>query len=159
MNTISSNASADNQALATFGAGCFWGVQKYFDRLPGVIETAAGYMGGELIEPTYIQVSRGAISASDPGHVEVIQIRFDNEKRSYEKLLEDFFNCHNPTLYYKRQYQSAIFYHNQQQQEKARQQWQLQQQSERWDKPLSTVIEAVTRFWRAEDHHQHYYQQ
>lgn len=144
--------------MATFGAGCFWGVQKYFDALPGVTGTVVGYMGGERIDPTYQQVCAGPVSASDPGHVEVVQIEYDPQQRDYPQLLQDFFNCHNPTLFYKRQYQSAIFYHNRLQEEEARQQWQLQQQSERWDKPLSTVIEAAARFWRAESRHQHYYQ-
>lgn len=159
MNTIPNDPSPNHLSVATFGAGCFWGVQKYFDGLPGVRQTTVGYMGGELYEPSYQQVCGGAVSASDQGHVEVVQLEFDPFKRSYSRLLEDFFECHNPTLYYKRQYQSVIFYHHQRQLEEARQQWQYQQQSGRWDKALSTVIEAAARFWRAEDYHQHYYQQ
>lgn len=154
----STRTTSDDIRVATFGAGCFWGVQKYFAALSGVTDTVTGYMGGELEQPGYRQVCAGPISASDPGHVEVVQVSFDPAQRSYAQLLDDFFACHNPTLFYKRQYQSAIFYHSEQQKKKAWQQWQHQQQSERWDKPLSTVIEAAARFWRAENYHQHYYQ-
>ncbi len=144
----------EQYASATFGAGCFWGVQKFFAGLPGVIDSTVGYMGGELTEPDYHQVCRGPIGASDPGHVEVVRVSFAPDQRDYAQLLQDFLACHNPAHYYKRQYQSVIFYHDQHQHALGRA---LLQQHSGQLQPLVTVLEPAARFWRAEDHHQHYY--
>lgn len=139
-----------------FGAGCFWGVQYIFERIPGVLETQAGYMGGELENPTYEQVCTGKT-----GHAEVLKIRYDSSKIKYEKLLEVFFKCHNPTTLnqqgpdYGKQYRSVVFYTDSVQKGSA-EKFKLAYQRE-LGKRIVTEITHSSIFYPAEEHHQDYY--
>lgn len=141
--------------IATFGAGCFWGVEEEFRVLSGVVETAVGYMGGSLKNPTYEQVSAGGTS-----HAEVVQITFDFEKITYKKLLEKFWKIHNPTEINKQgldigtQYRSIIFYHTESQKEEAEESKENAQKN--FKNSIATIIENVSTFWKAEDYHQKY---
>ena len=150
---------SDQVEFATFGAGCFWGVEARFREVPGVLDVTVGYMGGQQSEPTYREVCTG-----NTGHVEVVEVKFDPEQVSYQALLELFFNIHNPTTLNRQgadkgsQYRSVIFFHSDQQQQQ-----QLGQQaiadadkSGRWSQPVVTGLEAAMSFWRAEDYHQRY---
>jgi peptide-methionine (S)-S-oxide reductase len=139
----------------TFGGGCFWGVEVAFRNVPGVVDTAVGYEGGTVANPTYEQVCR-----KDTGHAEVVQVEFDPDEVSYEELLDVFFELHDPTQLNRQgwdvgsQYRSVIFTHSPDQEEaavaaRARVQEQL-------DRPVVTVIEPATDFWRAEEYHQQY---
>ena len=142
---------------ATFGAGCFWGVEETFRKLPGVIETAVGYMGGTTERPTYEQVC-----SDRTGHAEVMQVTYDSEKISYEKLLEIFWNSHNPTTLNRQgpdvgtQYRSAIFYHTPQQKEIAEKSKEELEKSGKWKSPIVTEITSAQNFWKAEEYHQKY---
>jgi peptide-methionine (S)-S-oxide reductase len=140
---------------ATFGAGCFWGVEVDFRNTQGVKDAAVGYMGGDVPNPTYEQVC-----TDRTGHAEVVQVEFDPGEISYEQLLRTFWDAHNPTQRNRqgpdvgRQYRSVIFYHSPEQQEvalasKARVQ-------ARYTVPVVTEIEPAKEFWRAEDYHQQY---
>lgn len=140
---------------ALFAAGCFWGVQFYFDQVPGVLKTTAGYTGGHTENPTYEQVC-----AHNTGHAEAVLVEFDPDKVSYETLCRQFFRMHDPTQLNRQcpdvgdNYRSAIFYFNQEQRriaEKARDEAGL-----KFDKPIVTQIESATRFYKAEDYHQKY---
>ena len=140
---------------AIFASGCFWGTQYYFDQSPGVIKTTVGYTGGEIEMPTYKQVSRG-----DTGHTEVIEVIFDSEKTSYEKLAKLFFETHDPTQADGQgpdigpQYQSKIFYLNDDQRETAEKLVKILQDK---GMNIATKIEKASKFYPAEDYHQHYY--
>jgi peptide-methionine (S)-S-oxide reductase len=140
---------------ATFGAGCFWGVEVDFRNTPGVKGAAVGYMGGDVPNPTYEQVC-----TDRTGHAEVVQVEYDPAEISYETLLDTFWEAHDPTQLNRqgpdvgRQYRSAIFYHSPEQQEvalasKAR----VQAGSA---KPVVTEVEPAKEFWRAEEYHQQY---
>lgn len=143
--------------LATFGAGCFWGVEEAFRKLPGVIATAVGYMGGNVQYPTYEDVcSHGT------GHAEVVHIEFDPGKIPYEKLLEIFFSSHNPTTRNRQgpdigsQYRSVIFFHDKDQQSQAENKKQELSNSGRLRSEIVTEIEPAQHFWKAEEYHQQY---
>ncbi|MGB6041812.1 MAG: peptide-methionine (S)-S-oxide reductase MsrA [Pirellulales bacterium] len=144
---------------ATFGAGCFWGVEAAFQDLNGVLETAVGYSGGPTDSPNYQEVCTGTT-----GHAEVLQIQFDPERISYEQLLEVFWNCHDPTTPNRQgpdigsQYRSAIFFHSPQQEELALQARQRLETNGKFDRPVVTQIEAAGPFWRAEEYHQRYFE-
>jgi len=140
---------------ATFGAGCFWGVEAAFRQLDGVVDAAVGYMGGSLSNPTYREVC-----GDRTGHAEVVQVDFDPDKLSYQDLLRVFFTIHDPTQVNRqgpdvgRQYRSAIFFHSPEQQaaaEAAKQETALSLR-----KPVATEIVRAAIFWRAEDYHQRY---
>ncbi|MDH3718332.1 MAG: peptide-methionine (S)-S-oxide reductase MsrA [Planctomycetota bacterium] len=143
---------------ATFGAGCFWGVEAAFQDLAGVEQTA-GYSGGRLENPSYQDVCSGTT-----GHAEVLQIQFDPTVISYEKLLEVFWNCHDPTTLDRQgpdvgsQYRSAIFFHTPQQEERARRMKQQLDDEGRFQRPIVTKIEPAVEFWRAEEYHQRYFE-
>lgn len=143
--------------LATFAAGCFWGVEARFAALDGVLETSVGYMGGTLREPSYAEVCAG-----NSGHAEVVQLRFDPAHISYDQLLMTFWQIHDPTTLNQQgadigsQYRSAIFYHTDEQHEQARQSKQMMESSATFPAPIVTEISAATTFWPAEDHHQQY---
>lgn len=142
---------------ATFGAGCFWGVEYVFRRVPGVIEVEAGYSGGSVANPTYQQVCY-----QNTGHAEVVQVEFDPERVSYEQLLEIFWAMHDPTQVDRQgpdvgdQYRSVILTHSEEQRETAEASLKLAQ--ERFDRAIATTIEPLEAFYPAEDYHQAYYE-
>jgi peptide-methionine (S)-S-oxide reductase len=140
---------------ATFGAGCFWGVESTFRRLPGVQSTQVGYAGGDLNNPTYHDVC-----TDGTGHAEVVEVTFDPQVISYHDLLEVFWNNHNPTTLNRQgpdvgtQYRSVIFYHSPEQEVEARASRDAAQS--RFPRPIVTQIVAAPQFWRAEEYHQQY---
>jgi methionine-S-sulfoxide reductase len=140
---------------ATFGAGCFWQVEETFRGIDGVVDTAVGYEGGHVDNPTYEQVCAG-----DTGHVEVTQVEFDPERVSYEDLVEKYFEIHDPTQLNRQgwdvgyQYRSVIFTETDEQAEVARKV--LERVQQRYDKPIVTEITPAKPFWRAEEYHQCY---
>ncbi len=142
-----------------FGAGCFWGVEETFRTLDGVVETAVGYSGGTVANPTYEQVCGGRT-----GHAEVIHIKYDPAKISYEKLLDVFWNNHDPTTLNRQgpdvgyQYRSVIFYCTPQQQAAAEESRKSLDASGRYSRPVVTAIEPAKEFYRAEEYHQRYLQ-
>lgn len=144
--------------LATFGAGCFWGVEDVFMNTPGVVETAVGYMGGTLESPTYEMVC-----TDETGHAEVVQVEFDPQKVSYEELLNVFWENHNPTTKNQQgpdigsQYRSAIFFHTPEQKDVAEKSKEKMDTMGKWKRPIVTVIEPAQTFWRAEEYHQKYH--
>ena len=142
---------------ATFSAGCFWGVEETFRRIPGVIFTAVGYEGGSFPNPTYHNVCN-----DETGHAEVVEVEYDPEKVSYEKLLEVFWAAHDPTTLNRQgpdrgtQYRSAVFVHDDEQQVIAETSKKEAQASGRFRRPIVTEIRPATTFWKAEDYHQQY---
>ncbi len=146
-----------NYQLATFGAGCFWGVEELYRELPGVIETAVGYEGGVMANPTYEDVCSHTTQ-----HAEVVQVTYDPEKVSYEKLLEIFWNNHNPTTRNRQgpdigdQYRSVIFYHSDEQKKSAELSKKTLEESKKFSSPIVTIVEPSQTFYKAEDYHQHY---
>jgi len=142
---------------ASFAAGCFWGVEARFREIPGVLDTAVGYMGGSTTEPSYPQVCTGAT-----GHAETVQVTFDDAQVSYSELLEQFFALHNPTTLNRQgpdrgtQYRSAIFWHDQQQERAAREKIKALDASGKWPDPIVTEVKPAAEFWRAEEYHQRY---
>jgi peptide-methionine (S)-S-oxide reductase len=145
------------QEIATFGAGCFWGVEAAFRRTPGVTETAVGYSGGHLDKPTYKDVC-----TDETGHAEVVQVTFDPEKLSYSQLLDVFWKIHDPTQLnrqgpdFGKQYRTAIFFHSPEQEEIARKSKQALEASGKYHRPIATEISPAKTFWRAEEYHQRY---
>jgi len=144
-------------AKATFGAGCFWGVELAFRQVPCVTDTAVGYAGGEVDSPTYEQVCTGQTR-----HAEVVQVEYDPQQVSYEQLLEVFWNCHDPTQQNRQgpdvgtQYRSAIYFHDVAQQSAAEKSKQALESSGRFPRPIATEISPASTFWRAEEYHQQY---
>jgi len=142
---------------ATFGAGCFWQVEDEFRRLDGVLDTAVGYEGGDVENPTYEQVCTGKT-----GHTEVAQIEFDPERISFEELLYKYFDVHDPTQVNRQgpdvgfQYRSVVFAHDSEQERIARDV--IERVQARHREPVVTEIEAAAPFWRAEEYHQCYLQ-
>jgi peptide-methionine (S)-S-oxide reductase len=143
--------------IATFGAGCFWGVEAAFREVPGVVETAVGYAGGHFENPTYKDVC-----SDHTGHAEVVQVKFDPERVSYEQLLEVFWRVHDPTQLNRQgpdvgsQYRSAIYFHSPQQEAAARASKEKLEKSGRFLRPIVTEIAPAGTFWRAEEYHQQY---
>lgn len=146
-----------NIKKATFGAGCFWGVEEAFRKVPGVIETVVGYMGGSLENPNYEDVCSGK-----SGHIEVVQLKYDFLKVSYDKLLKTFWKIHDPTSLDKqgadtgKQYRSVIFYHNLSQKSVAVKSKEKLEKSGKYKNRIVTEIIPATKFWRAEEYHQRY---
>ena len=144
---------------ATFGAGCFWGVEAAFLKIDGVIDVTSGYGGGNINNPTYEQVC-----SDTTGHVEIVEIKFDPEKISYDRLVEVFFDIHDPTTLNRQgpdfgsQYRSAIFYHSSQQQIAAEQAKHALDASGRYRNSIVTEITAASSFFPAEEYHQRYFQ-
>jgi peptide-methionine (S)-S-oxide reductase len=142
---------------ATFGAGCFWGVEAAFRQVKGVKSTAVGYMGGTLRDPTYEDVCR-----HDTGHAEVVQVEFDPAQVSYDELLNVFWENHDPTTLNRQgpdvgsQYRSAIFYSSPEQESAARASKEALERSGRHRRPIVTEITLAPEFWRSEDYHQQY---
>jgi peptide-methionine (S)-S-oxide reductase len=145
------------QEIATFGAGCFWGIEAAFRRIPGVIDAIVGYSGGKTESPTYKDVC-----TDTTGHAEVVQVTFDPEKLSYEKLLDAFWAMHDPTQVnrqgpdFGKQYRSAIFFHSPEQQAKALESKKSLDASKKFRAPIATEITGAGPFWRAEEYHQRY---
>ncbi len=148
----------DQQALATFGAGCFWCVEAVFEQVEGVRSVRAGYTGGQTKNPTYKQVCEG-----NTGHVEVCQIEYDPNIVSYATLLEIFWRTHDPTTIDRQgndvgsQYRSAVFYHNEGQSKVAQELKTKLDQSGAWNNPIVTEILPLGKFYKAENYHQDYY--
>ena len=143
--------------IATFGAGCFWGVEAAFRRLPGVVDVAAGYSGGHTPNPTYKDVC-----SHTTGHAEVVQVTFDPRKISYDQLLDVFWQIHNPTQVNRQgpdvgtQYRSAIFVHSPEQQAIAEKSRAALAASGKFQRPIATEITTAGPFYRAEEYHQKY---
>jgi len=144
-------------AKATFGAGCFWGVEEEFRKVPGVTATAVGYSGGKTSSPTYEDVC-----TDETGHAEVVEVDYDPAKTSYDTLLDVFWNGHNPTQLNRQgpdvgtQYRSVIFFHTPEQEAAARASKERLSKSGRFARPIVTEISPAQTFWRAEDYHQRY---
>ncbi len=142
---------------ATFGAGCFWGVEAAFRQIDGVISTAVGYSGGRTANPTYRDVC-----SDETGHAEVVEVEFDPAKVSYERLLDVFWENHDPTTLNRQgpdvgsQYRSAIFFHTPAQEATARESKARLEAAKRFRRPIVTGIEPAATFYRAEDYHQQY---
>ncbi len=142
---------------ATFGAGCFWGVEAAFRRMDGVVSTAVGYSGGTLENPTYEDVRTGRT-----GHAEVVEAEYDPSRVSYEELLEVFWDNHDPTTPNRQgpdigtQYRSAIFFHTPEQEAAARASKKKAQG--RFKNPIVTEITPASEFYRAEEYHQRYFE-
>jgi peptide-methionine (S)-S-oxide reductase len=143
------------ERLATFGAGCFWGVEAAFRRVDGVLRTRVGYAGGDVDHPTYKQVCRHRT-----GHAEVVEVTYEPEQVPYEQLLAVFWAEHNPThvnrqgLDFGSQYRSVVFVHDEEQRGAAERS--REQVESRLRKPVATSIEDAPTFWEAEDYHQQY---
>ena len=146
----------DQIELATFGAGCFWGVEARFREVEGVLDATSGYMGGQP-EPNYRAVCTGTT-----GHAEVVQVKYDPQKVNYEELLKLFFEMHNPTTLNRQgpdvgsQYRSVVFYHSPEQQHLARDYIDEINQSGGWPQAVVTQVETAIAFWPAEEYHQRY---
>ena len=142
---------------ASFGAGCFWGVEAAFRELDGVTATAVGYMGGQTRNPTYREVC-----TDETGHAEVVQVDYDPAKIGYDQLLDLFWQMHDPTTRNRQgpdagsQYRSAIFTHSSEQEAVARLSKSRLEASGRFRRPVVTEIEPAGEFYRAEDYHQQY---
>jgi peptide-methionine (S)-S-oxide reductase len=142
---------------ATFGAGCFWGVEAAFRQVKGVTATAVGYSGGRFENPTYKDVCTGKT-----GHAEAVQVEYDPELVSYEKLLDVFWDNHNPTTPNRQgpdlgtQYRSVIFFHNFEQEAAAKASKEKLQKSGHYKHPIVTEITPASQFYRAEEYHQQY---
>lgn len=144
---------------ATFAAGCFWGVEAAFRELPGVLNTTVGFTGGDWLNPSYLDVCSGMT-----GHVEAVQLEYDSDRISYDRLLDVFWSIHNPTKLDREgpdkgpQYRSMIFVHSPYQEEQARASRQRLAESGRYDRPIRTEIRPISTFYLAADDHQQYYE-
>jgi len=144
---------------ATFGAGCFWGVEAAFRKIKGVVSTTVGYSGGSSKNPAYKDVCSGRT-----GHAEVVQVEYDPSKTSYEELLNVFWSVHDPTQLNRQgpdvgtQYRSAIFFHNAEQEAAAKAAKAHLERSGRYRKPIVTEIIPASEFCMAEEYHQQYFE-
>lgn len=145
--------------IATFGAGCFWGVEAAFRKLDGVSATSVGYMGGNTENPTYQEVCTGLT-----GHAEVVQVEYDPDAISFEQLLEIFWECHDPTQLNRQgpdfgtQYRTAIFFHSEAQDQAAQAGIAEREQTGRHSGPIVTQVAAAGPYTPAEDYHQQYFE-
>lgn len=151
--------AVENPGVAIFAGGCFWCTEADFDKVPGVIDTTSGYIGGHVDNPTYEQVSAGS-----SGHIEAVRVRFDPSKTSYAQLLEAFWPSIDPVTANAQfcdrgpQYRSAIFYSTAEEQQLAEASKAALEKSARLPAPVVTEILAASTFYPAEDYHQDYYQ-
>lgn len=142
---------------ATFAAGCFWGVEAAFRQLPGVTSTRVGYIGGDFANPNYQDVC-----SSRTGHAEAVEVEYDPAKLSFEKLLDVFWENHDPTQLNRQgpdtgtQYRSAIFFHSPEQEAESKASKAKLEKSHRYNKPVVTQIVPAVTFYPAEDYHQQY---
>ncbi len=140
---------------AYLAGGCFWGMEELLRQLPGVIETEAGYTGGENENPTY---------ENHPGHAEALEVTYDPEKISYKRILDFFFCIHNPTTLNQQgndkgtSYRSAVFYQNEEEKKEIEDFIKIVNNSGKWKSPVVTSIESFKKFWPAESYHQDYLQ-
>ena len=152
------NDHADKYQKATFAGGCFWCMQPPFDKLDGVVSTSVGYTGGSKDDPTYEEVCSGTT-----GHTEAIEIVYDPQKVSYDRLLVVFWQNIDPTTLNAQfadsgtQYRTAIFYHNDKQKSTAESSKENLEKSGKFEKPIVTEISPATTFFKAEEYHQKYY--
>lgn len=145
----------DGLGLATFAAGCFWGVEDFFLHVPGVVDATSGYTGGDAASPTYKQVCSGRT-----GHAEAVLVTYDPQRVTYETLLGEFYRHHDPTTPNRQgpdvgtQYRSAIFTHDAEQERLAKES--LDAYASRFNRPIVTEVAPATTFWPAEAYHQRY---
>lgn len=144
-------------AKATFAAGCFWGVEQAFRKIPGVLSATSGYTGGTAKNPTYKEVCTGRT-----GHAEAVELEFDPSQVSYQQLLAAFFQTHDPTTPNRQgpdvgtQYRSGIFFHDAEQEAAARDAVKTLEKSKLYERPIVTQIVPASDFYRAEEYHQNY---
>jgi peptide-methionine (S)-S-oxide reductase len=147
----------ETKKIATFGAGCFWGVEAAYRQVPGVLSTRVGYLGGTMENPTYRDVCSGTT-----GHAEVVEVTYDPSRLTYDDLLTIFWENHDPTTLNRQgpdvgvQYRSAIFYHDDEQKKAAEASKAERDHSGRYRKPIVTEITPASTFYEAEDYHQQY---
>ena len=150
-------ATESKAETATFAAGCFWGTEEFFRKIPGVKKTQVGYSGGTTANPVYEEMHDG-----HTGHAETVNVEFDPSKVSYDHLLDQFFKMHDPTTLNRQgndvgvQYRSAIFVHGESQMTKAKAFKAKVEASKAWKAPITTEISEAKKFWPAEDYHQQY---
>jgi len=143
--------------IATFAAGCFWGIEEAFRKVPGVVDTAVGYSGGRTEHPTYKDVC-----TDRTGHAEVVQVTFDPSRLTYSQLLDVFWQIHDPTQVNRQgpdfgtQYRTAIFFHSPEQEKAARESKAALEKSGKFRRPIATEITPAGEFYRAEEYHQRY---
>jgi len=147
----------DTSRIATFGAGCFWGVEAAYRQIPGVLSTRVGYLGGTMENPTYRDVCSGRT-----GHAEVVEVKYDPSRLTYDDLLTVFWENHDPTTLNRQgpdvgeQYRSAIFYHDDDQKAAAEASKEERDRSGKYRRPIVTEITPASAFYEAEDYHQQY---
>lgn len=145
--------STPNEKLLVVAGGCFWGLEDLIRKQEGVLDTEVGYTGGINDNPTY---------ENHPGHAEAVKITYDATRTTYKKLLDFFFQIHNPTTYNRQgndigtSYRSAIFYGNKEEKKIGEEMITIVNASGRWKDPVVTTLEPFTTFWKAEDYHQDY---
>lgn len=158
MNGTNPKDQTHKSDTATFGAGCYWCTEAQFQQLKGVTLVESGFTGGHVDNPTYKEVCGGGT-----GHAEVCNIYFDPSVISFDELLAAFWTCHDPTTLNRQgndvgtQYRSAIFYHSDEQKKKAEDYKKKLNEEKAWDKPVVTEIAKFTKFYKAEDYHQNYF--
>lgn len=144
---------------ATFAAGCFWGVEAAFRKIPGVLDAPVGYTGGTRDHPAYREVCTGRT-----GHAEAVEVTYDPDKVTYEQLLRAFWEMHDPTTLNRQgpdigtQYRSAVFFHTPEQETAARQMKEKLNKENLFGRPVVTEITPASNFWRAEEYHQRYFE-
>ena len=158
MSGVALFAHGQKTEKAAFAAGCFWCTEEAFDKVPGVVSTTSGYMGGQKKNPTYNEVSSGTT-----GHTEVVQVVYDPARVSYDKLLETFWLNHDPTVRDRQfcdsgsQYRPEIFYYTDEQKRLAEASKAKWEKEKPFRQPIVTPITKAGEFWPAEDYHQDYY--
>jgi peptide-methionine (S)-S-oxide reductase len=150
---------ANKNKFAVFGAGCFWGVESAFRAVEGVVDVAVGYAGGTVPEPNYRTVCSGRT-----GHAEVVQVAYDPARVSFERLVEVFWQIHDPTTMNRQgpdigtQYRSIIFYSDEHERKAAEESKRTLDESGKLGRPIVTQIVPAAKFYRAEEYHQRYYE-
>ena len=151
------NDTLDTSKIATFGAGCFWGVEAAYRQIAGVLSTRVGYLGGTMDNPTYRDVCSGRT-----GHAEVVEVKYDASRLTYDDLLTVFWENHDPTTLNRQgpdvgeQYRSAIFYHDDEQKAAAEASKEERDRTGKYRRPIVTEITPASAFYEAEDYHQQY---
>lgn len=154
---MTETAGDSSEKKATFGAGCFWGVEAAYRQIPGVLSTTVGYLGGTLKNPSYQDVCSGRT-----GHAEVVQVTYDPARITYDDLLTVFWDNHDPTTLNRQgpdvgtQYRSAIFYHDEEQKRAATASKEERERSGKYRRTIVTEITSASEFYEAEDYHQQY---